>query len=61
MEVSGQLHTPTALLLGRSPGTYWVGGWMGPRASLDAVDKRKILPFQDQTLAVQPVAYRYAN
>jgi len=23
------------------PGNYWIGGWMGPRASLDAVAKRK--------------------
>jgi hypothetical protein len=27
----------------RTPGTYWIGGWMGPRADLDAA-KRKILP-----------------
>jgi hypothetical protein len=25
-----------------TPGTYWVGGWVGPRAGLDAVAKRKI-------------------
>jgi len=36
MEVSGHLHVPVAL----SPtkwdpgGTQWVGGWMGPRASM---------------------------
>jgi hypothetical protein len=24
------------------PGTHWIGGWMGPRAGLDAVVKRKI-------------------
>jgi hypothetical protein len=23
-------------------GTYWIGGWVGPRASLDAVRKRKV-------------------
>jgi hypothetical protein len=23
-------------------GTYWIGGWVGPRAVLDAVVKRKI-------------------
>jgi hypothetical protein len=26
----------------RSPGTHWIGGWMGRRAVLDAVVKRKI-------------------
>jgi hypothetical protein len=27
----------------RAPGTHWIGGWMGPRASLDYLEKRKIL------------------
>jgi hypothetical protein len=26
----------------RAPGTHWIGGWMGLRAVLDAVLKRKI-------------------
>jgi hypothetical protein len=26
----------------RAPGTHWIGGWVGPRAGLDAVVKRKI-------------------
>jgi hypothetical protein len=26
----------------RAPGTHWIGGWMGPRAVLYAVAKRKI-------------------
>jgi hypothetical protein len=26
----------------RAPGTYWIGGWVDPRASLIAVAKRKI-------------------
>jgi hypothetical protein len=26
----------------RTPGTHWIGGWVGPRAVLDAVVKRKI-------------------
>jgi len=25
----------------RDPGTNWIGGWVGPRASLDVVEKRK--------------------
>jgi hypothetical protein len=26
-----------------APGTHWIGGWMGPRIGLEAVQKRKIL------------------
>jgi hypothetical protein len=28
---------------GRSPGTHWIGGWVGPRAVLDVVVERKIV------------------
>jgi hypothetical protein len=38
MDVSGQLHVPAAL----PPGTHWIGGWVGPTAGLDAVEKRII-------------------
>jgi hypothetical protein len=27
----------------RAPGTYWIGGWVEPRAGLDDVDKRRFL------------------
>jgi hypothetical protein len=27
----------------RAPGTHWIGGWVGPRAGLDNVEKRKFL------------------
>jgi hypothetical protein len=27
----------------RVPGTHWLGGWVGPRAGVDDVDKRKFL------------------
>jgi hypothetical protein len=27
----------------RAPGTHWIGGWVGPRAGLDDVDKRNFL------------------
>jgi hypothetical protein len=27
----------------RGPGIRWIGGWMGPRAGLDDVGKRKFL------------------
>jgi len=26
----------------RTPGTHWIGGWVGPRAGLDTVSKRNI-------------------
>jgi hypothetical protein len=43
MEVSGQLHTTAALPpRERAPGTHWIGGWVVPRAVLDAVVNRKI-------------------
>jgi hypothetical protein len=43
MEVSGQPHDLAALPLGeRTPGTYWIEDWMGPRASLDMVANKKI-------------------
>jgi hypothetical protein len=29
---------------GKSPhGSHWIGGWVGPRASLDDVENRKLL------------------
>jgi hypothetical protein len=53
--------TPTE----RAPGTHWIGGWMGPRAVLDAVVKRKIpsprLESNLRTPTAQPVAQRYNN
>jgi hypothetical protein len=64
MEVSGQLHAPGRFTLReRTPSTHWIGGWVGPRAVLDAVVKRKIpSPRQEsnpRTPIVQPVAQRY--
>jgi hypothetical protein len=45
MEVSGQLEAPAAFPPGKSEhGTHWIEGWMGPRADLDLVVKRKIFP-----------------
>jgi hypothetical protein len=48
----------------RAPGTHWIGGWVGPRAVLDTVVKRKIpSPCQEsnRTPIVQPVAQRYTD
>jgi hypothetical protein len=53
--------TPTE----RTPGTHRIGGWVGPRAVLDAVVKRKIpsprLESNSRTQIVQPVAQRYTD
>jgi hypothetical protein len=44
MGVSGQRHAPAAVTLGeRTPCTHWTGGWVGPRAGLDADAGRKFL------------------
>jgi hypothetical protein len=49
----------------RVPGTHWIGGWVGPRAVLDAVLKRKIpSPHRKSNpdhRIVQPVASRYTD
>jgi len=42
MEVSGQLCAVTTLPPGKEPPSiHWIGGWVGPRASLDAMTKRQ--------------------
>jgi hypothetical protein len=67
MEVSGQLHAPAALPQGKSP-CYPLdrrGGWVGTRAILDTVVKRKILSPRRESNPripiVQPVAQCYTN
>jgi hypothetical protein len=64
MEVSDQLHAPAALSPGKEP-LVRIGGWMGPRAVLDAVVKRKIpTPRREsspRTPIIQPVAQRYTD
>jgi hypothetical protein len=37
--------TPAALPRGeRAPGIHWIGGYVGPRACLDVIKKRKVIP-----------------
>jgi hypothetical protein len=66
MEVRGQVHAPAALPpRERSPGTHWIGGWVGPSAFLDAMVRRKTSsPCREsspRTPIVQPVAQRYTD
>jgi hypothetical protein len=35
-----------------APRTHWIEGWVGPRAGLDAVEKRKILPCRELNLGL---------
>jgi hypothetical protein len=41
----------------KDPHTPWIGGWVGPRASLDTEARRKkpFAPAGDQTPVIQPV------
>jgi hypothetical protein len=48
----------------RTPGSHWIGGWVGPRAILDAVVKKILSPPREsnpRTPIVQPVAQRYTD
>jgi hypothetical protein len=57
MEVSGQLHAPGRFTpRERAPAAHWIGGWVGPKAILDAVVKRKIsIPLQESNPRIQIV------
>jgi len=41
MEVGGQRHASVVLPSRKRPGTHCVGGWAGPRASLDGFGKSR--------------------
>jgi hypothetical protein len=40
---------------GRAPGTRWIGGWVGPGAGLDDVEKRIFLTLPG--LGLQPLGH----
>jgi hypothetical protein len=40
----------------RTLATHWIGGLIGPRAGLEAVEKRKIVPTGNRSPIFQPVA-----
>jgi hypothetical protein len=39
-----------------APNTHFIGGWMGPRAGLDLMEKKSFSPSWNRTSALQPVA-----
>jgi hypothetical protein len=44
------------------PDTYWIGDWVSPSGGMDAVDRRKILPFLGiEPWPSSPVARRYTD
>jgi hypothetical protein len=55
MEMSGQLHIPSQFTpMEVALGTHWVGGLVGIRASLNALENRRIsAPAEIQTLSPQ--------
>jgi len=56
----GWMVSATSWPLWERPGTYFIGGWVGPRAVLDEGGKSRLpTGFDPQT--VQPVANRYTD
>jgi len=51
---------PWSLYLRESPGTYCIGGWVGPRACLDGCGKSRF-PRGFDPRTVQSVANRYTD
>jgi hypothetical protein len=48
----------------RATSTHWIGGWVGPIASLDDAEKRNYTPYRDLNTnhsVVQPVASCYTD
>jgi hypothetical protein len=64
MQVSCQLHAQAALPPGKEPSfvTIWIGGWVDPRAGVEAMEKIKVhAPAGDGNLAIQPVTRPYID
>jgi hypothetical protein len=59
MDVGCEIHAPGPILPGKYPATHWIGGWVGPRAGLDAVGKTET-PFpvltENRASVIHPVA-----
>jgi hypothetical protein len=49
---------------GKSPSTNWIGGWVGPRASLDNMRRENSWPYWDSELdplVIQLIASHYTD
>jgi hypothetical protein len=61
MQVSDQLRAPAALPPGKKArGTHWIGGWVGSRAVLNTVVKRKISSSRRESNPRIPIVYHVA-
>jgi hypothetical protein len=60
MGVGGQRHPPAALPPENIPGTNCIGGWVGPRASLDGWGKSRPTEFDPRIviIIINPVLIR---
>jgi len=58
MEVlCGKHHTLATLPMGKNPGAYWIGGWVGRRAGLHDLEKINFLSVLGfEPWIVQPLA-----
>jgi len=45
--VSDQLHASAALPLWQNPGTQWTGDWLGPRADMDILKRKKNCSYRE--------------
>jgi hypothetical protein len=61
MEVSGQLHAPAAIPSVKAPGTRWIGGWVGSRAGLDAMETRISFPWRTSNPGRPARSCRYTD
>jgi hypothetical protein len=64
VEVSDQLHSPAALPRERAPCPHWIGGCVDPRAGMDRIEKRKLLPLPGLEIrpsVLQPLAGSYID
>jgi hypothetical protein len=54
-------HTGDSTSGERAPGTLWIGGFVGPRAGLDAVVKRKIRTPARNLISLLPVLLHWCE
>jgi hypothetical protein len=55
MKVSGQFRVTAALSPGKDLRTDGIGGWVGLSASMDAVNRKILVPIRTRASAYKPV------